>query len=164
MDPFVLSRNAFNTYCLEHINNHASNVILKNTNTNSNNNNNNNNPSTINISQSSIYASDKLNYNREYYERTIRTLNQRYEYFLQTLEQLQISFGQLVSAISHKNHNINSISNSKREIYLPSFVTNKQNNKKHLHRSIKRRMPKVYVTVSCGEHLTQQKTSNATMN
>jgi len=118
MDPFVLSRNAFHIYCSEYVNTNSSSV-------------NNNN------------QSRKTNY-----ESAVRTLNQRYEYFLQTLDRLTTSFEQTT-----KNHNINSISNSEKDTLTISSMTS---NKKHLYKSNKRRMPKVYITVSCSEHRTQQ--------
>ncbi|CAF1349021.1 unnamed protein product [Rotaria sordida] len=154
MDPFILSRNAFNIYCSEYAN----------TNSSTNATNNNNNQSTIDTNHSSIYQSEKVNQNNLYYKKAIHTLNQRYEYFLQTLNRLQISFGQIADTISHKNHNINSLSNSKKKTSISSFITNKRNNKKkYLHQPIKKRMPKIYITVSCAEHFTQQQ-PNIKMN
>jgi len=121
MDPFVLSRNAFHIYCSEYVNTNSSSV-------------NNNN------------QSRKTNY-----ESAVRTLNQRYEYFLETLDRLRTSFEQTT-----KNHNINSIRNSEKDTLKISSVTSKRNHKKHLYKSNKRQMPKVYINVSCSEHLTQQ--------
>jgi hypothetical protein len=125
MDPFVLSRNAFHIYCSEYVNN------------------NNNNQSIIDIN-----SSRKVNHNDLNYESVVHTLNQRYEYFLKTLDRLRTSFEQTT-----KNHNINSISNSEKDTLTISSTTS---NKKHLYKSNKRRMPKVYITVSCSEHRTQQ--------
>jgi hypothetical protein len=125
MDPFVLSRNAFHTYCSEYVN----------TTTNYNNN------------QSII----DINHNDLNYEKAVCTLNQRYEYFLQTLDRLQTSFEQTI-----KNQNINSISNSEKDTLTVSSATSKRSNKKHLSKSSKQRMPKIFITVSCTEHLTQQ--------
>ncbi|CAF0966694.1 unnamed protein product [Rotaria sp. Silwood1] len=146
MDPFVLSRNAFNIYCSEYANTNSSATVT----------NNNNNQPKIDTNHSSICQPEKVNQNNFYYEKAIHQLNHRYEYFLQTLDRLQISFGQIANTISHKNHNINSLSNRERKTSISSFVTNKRNNKKHLYQSVKRRMPKVYITVSCAEHFTQQ--------
>ncbi|CAF2901070.1 unnamed protein product [Rotaria sp. Silwood2] len=150
MDPFVLSRNAFNVYCSEYANTNSSTTVT---------NNNNNNQSTIDANHLSVYQPEKVNQNNLYYEKAIHTLNQRYEYFLQTLDRLQISFGQIANIISHNNRNINSLTNNDRETSKSSFSTNKRNNKKHLHQSIKHRMPKLYITVSCAEHRTQQQPS-----
>ena len=99
MDPFVLSRNAFNLYCSEYIN---------------------------------ANSSDRINY-----ERAIRSLNQRYEYFLQTLDRLQTST---------RDYNMNSISSKL------SSVRSKRKKKK----LNEKRMPKIYITVSCSEHQTKQ--------
>jgi hypothetical protein len=90
-----------------------------------------------------IYCSEYINTNssdvitnqseRRDYEKAVRTLNQRYEYFLHTLDRLQAST---------ENHNMNSITSKL------SSPTRKRKNK--------RRMPKVFITVSCTEHQTKQ--------
>jgi hypothetical protein len=124
MDPFILSRNAFHIYCSEYVNT---------------------NSSTTTTTNQSIIQSDHSDLN---HEKAVCILNQRYEYFLQTLDRLRTSFEQTT-----KNHNINSISNSEKDTLTLSVATS---NKKHLNKSNKRRMPKIFITVSCTEHLTQQ--------
>lgn len=121
MDPFVLSRNAFHTYCYEYVNN-------------------NNNQSLIDI-----------NHNDLNYEKVVRTVNQRYEYFLQTLDRLRTSVEQTI-----QNQNINSISNSEKDTLTISSISSKRSNKKRLSKSNKRQMPKVFINVRCQEHLIQQ--------
>ncbi|CAF3337391.1 unnamed protein product [Rotaria socialis] len=142
MDPFVLSRNAFKIYCSEYANNNltiATNLY--------------NNQSARNMNYSSVHASEKINPDNLHYEKAIDTLNQRYEYFLHTLDRLRLSFGHMNDTINNK---INSISGSQRENSMSSIVNKRRNHKKHLRRSIKPRLPKMFITVSCAEHLTQQ--------
>lgn len=127
MDPFVLSRNAFYNYCLKYSYN------------------NNNNQSLIDI-----------NHNDLHYERAIHTVNQRYEYFFQTLDQLRKS-------VEQKTHNQNINSISKDTLTIPSS-TSKRSNKKHLSKSNKQRMPKVFITVRCREHMMQQQQPNVKIN
>jgi len=133
MDPFVLSRNAFHIYCSEYTTTNSSSPLI----------NNNNNKLNININHT-----EKTNHKNEDYQQAIDTLNQRYKYFLQTLDRLRISFEQTT-----KHHNINSISNRETDTYTLSSTRSKQSNKKRLYKS---RMPKVCITVSCAEHRTQQ--------
>jgi hypothetical protein len=109
MDPFVLSRNVFHSYCSE-------------------------------------YQSKNLDH-----ETAIRTINQRYEYFLQTLDRLRISFEETT-----RNRNINSISNSAKDTLTLPSPTKKRSNKKYIQKSNKQRMPKIMITVSCAEHRTKQ--------
>ena len=140
MDPFVLSRNAFNIYCSEYVNS----VTTVPTN------NNNNNQSLIDIN-----SSGKENRSILYHDRAVRMLNQRYEYFLQTLDQLQKQ--------THISHNTNSISNSEKDGSILSSVTSRRKKRKYLQKLNKRRMPKINITVSCTEHRTQQQ-PNIKMN
>jgi hypothetical protein len=121
MDPFVLSRNAFQIYCSEY----TTTPLISNNN-----------------------HTEKTN---EDYHKAIDTLNQRYKYFLQTLDRLRISFDQTT-----KHHNINSISNREPDTFTLLSTGSKRSNKKRLYKSSKQRMPKVCITVSCGEHRTQQ--------
>jgi hypothetical protein len=141
MDPFVLSRNAFKIYCSDYVNTNTSFHLTDDY-----------NQSSIDMNNSSEYSQRKENNNNNLrHEEAIRTLNQRYEYFLQTLDQLRISFERTT-----KDYNINSISNSERETSTVSSVRTKRSNKSHLYKRSKRRMPKISITVSCAEHLTQQ--------
>ncbi|CAF2056530.1 unnamed protein product [Rotaria magnacalcarata] len=149
MDPFVLSRNAFKIYCSEYATNNLTTIATHY-----------NNLSAMNVNYSSMYPSEKINPNNLHYEKAIDTLNQRYEYFLHTLDRLRLSFGHMNDTISN---NINSISRSQKENSISSIANKRRNHKKHLHRSIKPRLPKMFITVSCAEHLTQQQ-PNFTMN
>lgn len=91
------------------------------------------------------------NYCSEYqsidHQTAIRIINQRYEYFLQTLDRL---FEQTT-----QNHNINSISNSAKDTLTLPSPTKKRSNKIHAEKSNKQRMPKIRITVSCAEHRTK---------
>ncbi|CAF0750210.1 unnamed protein product [Adineta steineri] len=143
MNPFVLSRNIFNNYCSEYTNLNSSTSLT--------NNNNYNDPLTRVINYPSKYPVQKTYCRNENYNKAVDILNQRYEYFLKTLDRLQISLKQ-----STENHNINSISNRNLDTLTVSSISSKRSNKKHLYKMSKRRMPKVLITVSCAEHRTHQ--------
>jgi hypothetical protein len=132
MDPFVLSRNAFHIYCSEYATYNSSTAINNN---------------------QSINSSDQIDYRK-----AVCILNQRYEYFLQTLERLRTSFEQTT-----RNQNINSIRNREKDSLTVASITSKQSHRKHSHKSNKPRMPKIFLTVSCNEHQTQ-KQPNIKMN
>ncbi|CAF0995253.1 unnamed protein product [Adineta ricciae] len=84
MDPFVLSRNAFNMYCSRYVQ-HGQN--------------NSSNQSSLNIS---CLERTTAHRNQEH-RKAIDRLNQRYEYFLQTLDRLKMSV-----ECTAQNYNVNS--------------------------------------------------------
>ena len=84
-----------------------------------------------------LYCSEYLHQPRE---NLLRTINQRYEHFLQTLDRLQ----------AMTNRNVNSTDKDTLTVPSPRY---KKTKKKHFHQ----RMPKVLITVSCAEHLTKQR-------
>ena len=97
-------------------------------------------------------SSTPMNNNHNYYENAVRRINQRYEYFFERLNRLQTSVEHTVY-----NQNINSISNNRKKDTLTiSSNTSKRSHRKHLDKTYKQRMPKILITVSCREHLTQQ--------
>jgi hypothetical protein len=104
MDPFVLSRNAFQNYCSE-------------------------------------YQSKNIPHQTA----AIQILNQRYEYFLQTLDRLRI--------LLEHNRNINSMSNSAKDKLTVPSLTKKRSKK---NKSTKQKMPRISIKVSCAEHRTKQ--------
>ena len=105
-----------------------------------------------------LYCSEHLNHSfstsnsNPPREIAVRRINQRYEDFLQTLDQLQTSVAQ---TMTHRN--VNAAGESEKNTLTVPPPVRKRSKKKHSHSSRKQRMPKVLITVSCAEHLTKQR-------
>ena len=100
-----------------------------------------------------LYCSEYLNYpSNQPREIALQTINQRYENFLQTLDRLQTSVVHTMT-----NRNLNSSNRTEKDTLTVPSPIRKKTKKKHGQQSRKQRMPKVFITISCAEHLTRQR-------
>ena len=102
---------------------------------------------------------EKCNHTNIDDEKIIHTLNQRYEIFIRTLDQLSISLKRILNTSLHQNHHyIDSDSNKQRRIFVSSSNSiSKRKHKKISKKFVKQQqMPKLDIRVSCPEHLTKQ--------
>ena len=141
MDPFVLSRNAFNIYCSQYAQANSSVAWL----------NNNNHPANTNIEYPPERSNINLIHPNDDYQKTVDRLNQRYEHFLQTLDRLRMSVEH-----SAKDQNVNSVSKREFDTLTRSSTASRRSDRKRMSKAGRRRMPRVHIAVSCAEHQTRQ--------